>query len=171
MRQPIVPERNGPDILPDIADDTDKVVAFLTEELHHGRRYTGRSLEAMAAVALKMTRIRLRAALAALEAAGRLEERELPAGERHGARRYYLHPAYCAAIAPRPSAPWDDLLQRLAHRMRMTPEALARGELRRIDLPALARVATDIESGLDATDRAELGQLVQQIIDRVVGKP
>ncbi len=99
MRQSVVPERNGPDILPDIAD-ADKVLAFLTEELHHGRRYTGRSLEAMAAVALKMTRIRLRAALAALEASGRLEERELPAGERHGARRYYLHPTYCAAIAP-----------------------------------------------------------------------
>ena len=170
MRQPVVPERNGPDILPDIAD-ADKVLAFLTEELHHGRRYTGRSLEAMAAVALKMTRIRLRAALAALEASGRLEERELPAGERHGARRYYLHPTYCAAIAPRPSAPWDDLLQRLAQRMRMAPDALARGDLRRIDLPALAHAAIGIESGLDEAGRATLGQLVQQTIDRVVGKP
>lgn len=166
MKQPAVPERNGPDIA-----DAGRVVAFLAEELHHGRRHTGRSLEAMAAVSLKMTRIRLRAALAALEASGHLEERELPAGERHGARQYYLHPTYCAAIAPRPSAPWDDLLQRLAHRMRMTPEALARGELRRIDLPALAHAAINIESGLDEASRATLGRLVQQIIDRVVGKP
>ncbi|MER2602720.1 MAG: AAA family ATPase, partial [Candidatus Competibacter phosphatis] len=69
--------------------DADKVAEFLVEELYHGRRYTARSLEDSGK--LKLPRARLRAALAALEAAGRLEERELPTDQRRGRKKHYLH--------------------------------------------------------------------------------
>lgn len=69
--------------------DADKVAEFLTEEFHHGRRYTARSLEDSGR--LKLPRARLRAALAMLEAAGRLDERELPTDQRRGRKKHYLH--------------------------------------------------------------------------------
>ncbi|MBK8184915.1 MAG: AAA family ATPase [Candidatus Competibacteraceae bacterium] len=69
--------------------DADKVAKFLTEELHHGRRYTARSLEDSGR--LKLPRARLRAALATLETAGRLDERELPTDQRRGRKKHYLH--------------------------------------------------------------------------------
>lgn len=82
--------------------DADKVVDFLEDELHHGRKYTARSLEDSGK--LKLSRASLRAALANLETTGRIEERELPQGERRGKRKTYLHPlrqpdrpAHCAS--------------------------------------------------------------------------
>ncbi len=69
--------------------DADKVADFLVEELHHGRRYTARSLEDSGR--LKLPRARLRAALATLETAGRLDERELPTDQRRGRKKHYLH--------------------------------------------------------------------------------
>ncbi len=70
--------------------DADKVAEFLTEEFHHGRRYTANTLELSGKAG--MPRARLRAALATLETSGRLEERELPADQRRGKRKTYLHP-------------------------------------------------------------------------------
>ena len=75
--------------------DADKVADFLAEELHHGRRYTKNSLELAGKV--EMPRTRIRAAVATLEVAGRLEERELPADQRRGKRKTYLHPYKAAA--------------------------------------------------------------------------
>ena len=69
--------------------DADKVANFLAEELHHGRRYTSRSLQESGRMDIPRTRIR--AALATLETTGRTEERELPAAQRRGRKRYYLH--------------------------------------------------------------------------------
>ena len=79
--------------------DADKVFGFLTDELHHGTRYTARALEDSGS--LKLPRARLRAALAILETGGRLEERELPKDARRGKRKNYLHPtaSYCAAAS------------------------------------------------------------------------
>lgn len=76
--------------------DAEKVAAFLTDEMHHGRRYTTRALEDSGK--LQMPRARLRAALATLETAGRMEERDLPAEQRRGKRKTYLHPTghHCA---------------------------------------------------------------------------
>lgn len=93
--------------------NSEKVATFLADELAHGRRYTARSLEAMAAGSLKMTRISLRSALASLEASGRLEERELPTDQRRGRKKTYL---YCAAtvgaMEPEnsPNSPTADLI-------------------------------------------------------------
>ena len=93
--------------------NAEKVASFLADELTHGRRYTARSLEAMAAGSLKMTRISLRSALASLEASGRLEERELPTDQRRGRKKTYL---YCAAtvgaMEPEnsPNSPTADLI-------------------------------------------------------------
>lgn len=70
--------------------DADKVAEFLTEEFHHGRRYTANTLELSGKAG--MPRARLRAALATLETSGRLEERDLPADQRRGKRKTYLHP-------------------------------------------------------------------------------
>ena len=70
--------------------DADRVAAFLADELHHGRRYTANTLEQTGA--LKLPRARIRAALAALETNGRLEERDLPEELRRGRRKTYLHP-------------------------------------------------------------------------------
>ncbi len=77
--------------------DAEKVAEFLADELTHGRRYTANTLEAMAGSTLKMPRAHLRSALAALEAAGRLEERELPSDQRRGRRKTYLHPVRYSA--------------------------------------------------------------------------
>ena len=76
--------------------DAEKVAAFLMDEMHHGRRYTTRALEDSGK--LQMPRARLRAALATLETAGRMEERDLPAEQRRGKRKTYLHPTghHCA---------------------------------------------------------------------------
>lgn len=74
--------------------DARKVADFLADELHHGRRYTARALEDLGS--LKLSRSRLRSALARLDAKGCLEERELPSSERRGKRKTYLH---VAAIA------------------------------------------------------------------------
>ena len=73
-------------------NDADKVANFLADELTRGRKYTARSLEAVGS--LKLPRARLRAALAMLEVTGRVEERDLPAGERKGVKKTFL---YCAA--------------------------------------------------------------------------
>ena len=70
--------------------DAEKVVEFLADELPHGRRYTARSLEDTGKT--KMPRARLRAALATLETAGQVEERDLPQDQRRGKRKTYLHP-------------------------------------------------------------------------------
>ena len=75
--------------------DADRVADFLAEELPHGRRYTANTLELSGKAG--MPRARLRAALATLETTGRLEERELPADQRRGKRKTYLHP-YKAAV-------------------------------------------------------------------------
>ena len=74
--------------------DAHKVADFLVDELQHGRRYTARALEDLGS--LKLSRSRLRSALARLDAKGCLEERELPSNERRGKRKTYLH---VAAIA------------------------------------------------------------------------
>jgi RecA-family ATPase len=71
------------------AADATAVAAFLADELIHGRRYTANTLELSGKT--KLPRARLRAALATLETSGRLEERALPAEERHGKRKTYLH--------------------------------------------------------------------------------
>lgn len=76
------------------AADATAVAAFLADELIHGRRYTANTLELSGKT--KLPRARLRAALATLETAGRLEERALPAEERHGKRKTYLHPRQSA---------------------------------------------------------------------------
>ena len=100
-----------------IASDASKVEAFIKEELLHGRKYTGRALEAVGAI--KIPRQRLRTALALLDTSGRIIERDLPAGERRGKRKTYLSatftspPDYCAdppgAIdPPDPSDPIPD---------------------------------------------------------------
>jgi|APTNR8051073442_1049403.scaffolds.fasta_scaffold03721_2 RecA-family ATPase len=70
--------------------DADKVADFLTEELHHGRRYTANTLEQSGKTGL--SRSRLRAALAALEVSGRVTPRDLPPELRQGGRKVYLHP-------------------------------------------------------------------------------
>ncbi len=93
--------------------NAEKVASFLVDELHHGRRYTARSMEALAGGTLKMSRASLRSALASLEASGRLEERELPTDQRRGRKKTYL---YCAAtvgaMEPEnsPNSPTADLI-------------------------------------------------------------
>ncbi len=70
--------------------DADKVAKFLTEEFHHGRRYTANTLEQSGKSGL--SRSRLRAALATLETNGRVTPRDLPPELRQGGRKVYLHP-------------------------------------------------------------------------------
>ena len=70
--------------------DADKVAKFLTEEFHHGRRYTANTLEQSGKTGL--SRSRLRAALATLETNGRVTPRDLPLELRQGGRKkHYLH--------------------------------------------------------------------------------
>jgi len=89
-----VEERRSSDEI--IASDAAKVEAFISDELALGRTYTARALEESGAI--KISRNRLRAALVNLETSGAVVERGLPAGERKGARKTYLHPRrYCAA--------------------------------------------------------------------------
>ena len=102
-----------------IATDADKIAEFLEAELLHDRKYTPRALEA--ATKLKIPRKRLRDALAVMDTAGRVVERNLPDDERRGARKTYLallrhcaepgqtdgaieSPGYCAAPAEQPGA-------------------------------------------------------------------
>ena len=77
--------------------DADKVAEFLTEELHHGRRYTANTLEQSGKSGL--SRSRLRAALATLETNGRVTPRDLPPELRQGGRKVYLHPLNLAATS------------------------------------------------------------------------
>ena len=77
--------------------DADKVAKFLTEELHHGRRYTANTLEQSGKSGL--SRSRLRAALATLETNGRVTPRDLPTELRQGGRKVYLHPLNLAATS------------------------------------------------------------------------
>lgn len=76
----------------------DQIERFLSSELALGKRYTQRSLED-SLERLGMTKAQLRSAISDLEVNGRLSHRELPANLRHGARRTYLHPSYCAEPA------------------------------------------------------------------------
>lgn len=90
--------RNGDEPEPPVAPPpveaaipvVDKVADFLTEELHHGRRYTANTLEQSGKTGL--SRARLRAALAALEVSGRVTPRDYPPELRQGGRKAYLHP-------------------------------------------------------------------------------
>ena len=75
--------------------DANKVADFLTEELHHGRRYTANTLEQSGKTGL--SRSRLRAALATLETNGRVTPRDLPLELRQGGRKVYLHPLNLAS--------------------------------------------------------------------------
>ena len=75
--------------------DADKVAKFLTEEFHHGRRYTANTLEQSGKTGL--SRSRLRAALATLETNGRVTPRDLPLELRQGGRKVYLHPLNLAS--------------------------------------------------------------------------
>ena len=89
--------------------DADRLVEFLADELLHGRRYTARQLDEVADTKLSMSRRRVRSALTALEISGRIEDRDLPDGERHGRRKTYLHPCL---LYTSPS-PRDGLLSRM----------------------------------------------------------
>ena len=81
-----------------IARDAETVAGFLAAELEQGIHYSPRSLEDSGK--LKLPRKALRAALVALEASGRVEERQLPKNKRRGQRKGFLfptgNPAYCA---------------------------------------------------------------------------
>ena len=78
-----------------MVSDAEKVAELLVNELHHGRKYTARSLEDSNAA--KLPRKRLRAALAYLDTTGRIVEQDFPMEERRGTRKTYLKPT---AIAP-----------------------------------------------------------------------
>jgi RecA-family ATPase len=78
--------------------DAAKVEQFIGDELMHGRKHTANTLDPLTGDKLKLTRRRLRAALAELETSERVVLRDLPAEERRGVRKAYLHPrAYSAA--------------------------------------------------------------------------
>lgn len=75
--------------------DTGEVLAFLTDEIHHGRRYTANTLEKSGR--FKISRNRLRMALAELQVSGRTVERDFPQEDRKGGKKTYLHPINLAA--------------------------------------------------------------------------
>mgnify|MGYP000865133986 CR=1 FL=1 len=74
----------------------DQIERFLISELGIGRRYTNRDLEGSLDRLDGMKRDHLRAAITDLRVTGRVVDMDLPAKERKGARRSYLHPANCA---------------------------------------------------------------------------
>ena len=82
-----------------LAADADQVETFLLSELTAGRHYTRNTLEA-ARFKLGLNRDPLRRALAELEVSHRVAEAELPADQRHGRRRTYLHPTRFNSRAP-----------------------------------------------------------------------
>lgn len=82
-----------------LAHDADRVASFIADELTHGRKYSANTLDRLADSRLKLTRTRLRTALAELETTGRVVLRDLPVGERRGVRKTYLYPlSYSAAV-------------------------------------------------------------------------
>jgi hypothetical protein len=82
-----------------LAADADQVEAFLVSELADRRHHSRNTLEA-ARFKLGMNRDPLRRALAELEVSHRVAEAELPAEQRHGRRKTYLHPARFNSRAP-----------------------------------------------------------------------
>ena len=73
-----------------LSRNMERIAKFLRDELHHGRKFTKKSLENTSLDALKMSRNELRSALSAMEVCGRMTERELPDDERQGGRKGYL---------------------------------------------------------------------------------
>lgn len=86
--------------------DARTVADFLSSELLHSRRYTRKMLED--SDKLKLSRARLRAAIAELEIAGQLKEQELPAELKQGGRKTYLHLAAKSGEVAAQSAPEGD---------------------------------------------------------------
>jgi RecA-family ATPase len=84
------------------AGRADQLERFLISQIKQGRRWTKRQLED---ADLSMSRRDLRAAITALEVAGRVVLAELPAEQRQGSRTHYLCPAdHCAGSADTPGA-------------------------------------------------------------------
>lgn len=101
-----VEERRGADET--LTRDADRIAEFIADELTHGRKYTPNTLEQSRKI--KLSRTRLRSALANLEVSGRLVEHDLPTKERHGKRKTYLHPldqsaAHIGGIDPKIDVP------------------------------------------------------------------
>ena len=81
-----------------LAADADQVEAFLVSELSDHRRYTQNTL-IDARFRLGLCRDPLRRALAELEVSRRVVHADLPAEERRGSRKTYLHPVRFTARA------------------------------------------------------------------------
>lgn len=101
-----VEERRGADET--LTRDADRIAEFIADELKHDRKYTPNTLEQSRKI--KLSRTRLRSALASLEVSGRLVEHDLPTKERHGKRKTYLHPpdqsaAHIGGIDPKIDVP------------------------------------------------------------------
>ena len=79
--------KSGDEIL---SRNMDRIANFLRDELHHGRKYSKKSLESTSLNELKMSRQELRATLSALEVCGRVVEKDLPEDERQGSRKHFL---------------------------------------------------------------------------------
>ena len=73
-----------------LSRNMDKIANFIRDELHHGRKYSKKSLESTSLNELKMSRQELRATLSALEVCGRVVEKDLPEEERQGSRKHFL---------------------------------------------------------------------------------
>ena len=86
----------------EIADaKADQVERYLISQHNQGRYWTKRQLED---ADLGMSRRELRAAITALEVAGRVVPGTLPAALRQGSRQTYLRPINCAEISETPGA-------------------------------------------------------------------
>lgn len=73
--------------------DAETLFQCIRAELDAGRKHTGETLAAIASTALKMSRARMRAALARLISSRRVTDEELPVEERKGQRKTYFKPA------------------------------------------------------------------------------